>query len=248
MGLAVLGTTVGLSAAVNADPITIQNPSFETVYDHNTVNPYDLPAGTYTNPLQNASVTDLDGDPFTGPPSGAVDVPGGWVGGGDSFGVYDDDDSEGQLYITGETGQNVGYTNGTSSMTQTLAATLQAGTYVLTADIGYPQGSFVSGSATALGDLRLQVGGVEIDVPVETGVMGVGTLAPFSRTYTISEAEAASGGALQVFVTQLDNGATPDVSLYFDNFSLQYTAVPEPTSIALVGLAGGAMALRRRRA
>lgn len=62
----------------------------------------------------------------------------------------------------------------------------------------------------------------------------------FSFSHSFSTVNVADGD----FIVRLS--ATGGERIMFDNFSLAVTAVPEPTSLAVLGIAAGVVAVRRR--
>ena len=129
-----------------------------------------------------------------------------------------------------------------STVKQLLPYPFAAGTYVLSAKVGYtsifgPASPDLSFKYYNTGDSTFYtLTPSDSSTPL---IPAANTWVTWTRTYTLTETDAAIGWLPQIF------GGGSGVSA-FDDFTLDFTPVPEPASGLLLALAGAAM-LRRRR-
>lgn len=189
-------------------------------------------------------------------------IPTGWVAmpgaapGGSFFGYFNPVNDAGG-YVSGVSGTpgvtgtmagpNVFYFGSSSSgqgIQQTLAATFAANTdYTLTVARGTRNSNFNNTLRMSLlaGSTVLTTRDV---APEPSGSRG--TFLDYFTTYTYSAADAGLvGQALIVRFQEIDNPGNPQFEVDIDNVRL--SAVPEPDSAALLGLAGVTLFLCRRQ-
>ena len=153
------------------------------------------------------------------------------------------------------------YTNTAGNLSQTLAATLQADTdYTLTVATGWRADLPGLGFPVYPGyGIEIYAGATLIasDYSTELGGTGAGPAGDswkdVTATYTYDPGDAGLvGQALEIRLLGGPNGIDPNfptlaVQTNYDNVRLDATAVPEPSSAALLGLGGLALILRRRK-
>lgn len=128
-----------------------------------------------------------------------------------------------------------GSTGNAGKITTNTVFNLLAGTYTLSFELGGSNRGDVNSVTVALGSIFSEVFTLASNAPLQT----------ISRTITL--ASAAGSGALSFNHAGGDNSGLilDDVSL---DFSRVQSAVPEPSSLALLALGGVAGLARRRRA
>ncbi|QDT08912.1 PEP-CTERM sorting domain-containing protein [Planctomycetes bacterium K23_9] len=241
----VLGLVATFATSGNAELVTVINPSFEDISGENFTNgftfgplnngwglydPNSITGGGAGGTYYIGTLTPSAGSPFF--PGGATD--------GQRVGIA--------FNFEGSGGQ------GEYGMQQTLAATLQPNTaYSLDVDIG----NIASGPSF---DLRgfpgyrvdLLAGGVVIaqDNNSLSGSIAEGTFETSNISFATTESHAQLGQSLQIRLVNINqiDALFPDSDLEvdFDFVRLNATAVPEPSSFALL-LAGTVIATVRRR-
>ena len=167
-------------------------------------------------------------------------------------------------YINGAPeGDNVGvvflinnFNSTPGGLQQTLGDTLQLSTeYRLTVQVGNfaPSGSEFNFAGFPGYRVELLAGGVVIASDNNTLSIGEGVFATSTVTYTSGTTDARAGQALGIRLMNLNFSSTSPnnasgIEVNFDDVHLISTAVPEPSALALVGLAGLTVwGLRRRR-
>jgi hypothetical protein len=231
--LQILTISLALVASGRAATISIVNGDFETgglIDNRNSAFPGVIPTGWSAVPGAGPS-----GD-FYGYYNPINDA-GGYVSG-----------VSGSPGITGTmAGPNVFYFGSSISgqgIQQTLTATFLANTdYTLTVARGTRNSIFNNTLRMSLlaGSTVLTTRDV---APEPAGSRG--TFLDYSTTYTYSAANAGLvGQALTIRFLEIDNPGDPRGEVDIDNVRL--SAVPEPSSASLLGLAGAAFFLRRRQ-
>lgn len=128
-----------------------------------------------------------------------------------------------------------GSTNNAGKITSNTVFNLLAGTYTLSFELGGSKRGDGNTVTVALGSIFSEVFALPSNAPLQT----------ISRTITL--ASAAGTGALS-----FDHAGGDNLGLILDDVSLDFsrvqTAVPEPSSLALLALGGVAGVARRRRA
>jgi hypothetical protein len=173
--------------------------------------------------------------------------------------VWDNPNANSSQKQTGLDGdQWVGITTGTRSTTaqtlqQTLAVTLQANTiYTLTAAFSRFEKNASTGDNYMRAQLFADFGGINESVIADTSEIGVAsmttlnTFQDFQGSGDSTGANAARvGDSLTILLSYGYSDADTKVSA--DNIRLDASAIPEPSTTALLGLGGLALILRRRR-
>lgn len=176
--------------------------------------------------------------------------------------IWDNDEriaagsNQAQTNVDGPNQQWIGLTTGATSstpltLTQTLGVTVQADTvYTLTAAFS----TFVRSAATSTDSAQAQLiadfGGANETVIADTGVQSGAALLlnEFSDFQGVGDSTGANAGLvgedLTIVISLLQNDKALKVAA--DNIRLDATVIPEPGSLALLGL-GGLMIARRRR-
>ena len=182
--------------------------------------------------------------------------PGGWTNDYPDWTPPPDKGNAFVEYIPGfssEGNQHIGI-QGASIVSQALDVGLSANTtYNLTVGVGNRNGSFSPTDGTQRSTFGLYLrdsAEVDCNIPpgciylgastVDAGLLGESTFADFSMTYTTTGSVPA--GDLVVLLENSGSGRS-----HFDNIRLTATAVPEPSSLVLISLAGLALLARRRR-
>ncbi|MEM9347428.1 MAG: PEP-CTERM sorting domain-containing protein [Planctomycetota bacterium] len=209
-------------------------------------------------PIINASFDDFNVDIQTSVTS--TNLP-GWTetDNGLELRIWDNDNTssaQSQLNVDGLNQQWIGITTGATSqtpltLTQTLGVTVQADTmYTLTAAFStFVRSATVSTDSTQA-QLIADLGGANETVLADTGVQSGAALLQnvFSDFQGVGDSTGANavlvGESLSIVISLLQNDANLKVAA--DNIRLDATLVPEPGSLALLGL-GGLCLLHRRR-
>ena len=255
---ALAAIAVWSSAALNvgAAPVPIADPGFDVFYT-GTTDPVDDDrfAGTVGGPQTNQPLS-VASTGLAPVPAEFADVPAGWVsfGGGNGRSRLD----SAFLLPTG---------------TMALAASGDA--TVFAQDLGMPvapNSTYVatiavsdrnSGNALGVGDVtdisadvnlallvnlgggpdQIDLGGIKTFIPPPNGGTSLMTL-------IVITGSTVPVGNLFIVASTNAPGVLPYTQTYFDNATLDRTTptIPEPTSFALLGLGGLALALTRRRA
>ena len=180
-------------------------------------------------------------------PTGWTDLGGGTKGtmnpGSSFYSDADADDGNPSGGTLGDMDDNQVFfnVNGGNGISQTLADSIVVGnTYTMTVAVGDRD---AGSRATFSGyDIRLLAGGSLVASTSSTVSPGDGTFTDVSFSYT---AEAGDSGLLGIELRETNGGGGKAVD--FDNVRLSFTAVPEPSSTALLSLGGLALMLRRKR-
>ena len=145
--------------------------------------------------------------------------------------------------FTGEAyeGQNVALFTGGATLTQ-IVGTIGYGTYTLTAAIGDPLGASLSGLGLSLRR------GTSFLSPSSTSFLppGDGGYSIYSRVYEVTPDNANGtffGDPFNIFA--LVSSSSGQVAM--DDVRLDFTSIPEPASVALLGLGLFGLAFRARR-
>jgi hypothetical protein len=160
----------------------------------------------------------------------------------------------GVAFNNGITGGQTAYINGAgSSISQTLASSLQLGTYSLLVDVGdradLPLASYA---------IELLAGSSQLGIITQTNFAPSAGWMTASLNYTALAGNAFLGQALTIRLSRpvgAPSGSPDFPQVNFDNVRLSHNApvlnnVPEPGSLVLVGLAlaaAGMVASRRRQ-
>jgi hypothetical protein len=131
-----------------------------------------------------------------------------------------------------------GFLNGSNrTMSQTLGATLAEGTYTLTFGAAKYQDARPFGLSASL------LAGTSAITPSEsfTPTPLDGTLLNWSYTFNVDSSNLNLGQTLSLKFSTVGDSAPK-----FDNVSLDFAAIPEPSSLALAALGFGAVLLRMR--
>ena len=224
----------------HAAPITIVNGDFETVFQQGTTTPQAINVGAQSRNFGNTTLAN------GGQGGVAVTVP-GWIGsspGNFAHGIIRPAATE----YTPPTSSNesiVGYIGGSNSFSQTLSATLQAGTYVLSFEVGDPaSGSFNASAVPGTGALLTDGVALTPTVSVTPTPVAGTTFVTHTYTYVVPLGDSNLGDTLGV---RISRGTNAFDRIDYDNVELDFTAIPEPASLALLGLSGLAMLTSRGR-
>lgn len=131
----------------------------------------------------------------------------------------------------------------TNSYTQVLTAGDVGGTVTLDVAIGNRSGYTTLASNNVISIL---LDGTVAASAVLSANPALGTWTNLSATYTVQAGDV--GKALGVRISHAGTGTWDNNRVEADNVRLDLTAIPEPTSLALLGVAGLAMIRRRRTA
>ncbi len=237
--------------------VNVTNPSFEDISGETVSNEFTFGAfngwSLYEGPggiSGGMLIGTLTPQPDPGNPGDFINFPGG----------ASDGDRVAIAFNFENTGDTVEY-----GLEQTNAGTIEANmSYTLQVDIG----NIASGQSQANGYFNLDgmppyriallANGVEIadDNGVLTGTIAEGGWATASVTYTALAGDPNIGATLGIRLVNeniTDNGETTfvpignDIEVDFDNVRLSETAVPEPSTLALLFGLGTLVAVSRQR-
>jgi hypothetical protein len=137
-------------------------------------------------------------------------------------------------------GVNIAYSGGAAVIDQVLSTNLTANTtYTLSVNVGSRLDSPHNNGYT----IQLLAGGVVLAGTTNFPIPADGTFVLATDVYTAGPGDPQLGQALEIRLQSVATGQTS-----FDNLTLDATAVPEPTSLSLLGLTfAGAVIHRRRR-
>ena len=222
-----LGMALGVA---NAAPLPVVNPGFDNLYTTPAMTtPFTLNGdtyglggpGNYTYCTQNGEVNQ------------ACYVP-GWGSENGTWGYGDVINSTAPFAHSGNVMEvRTGWGK------QDLVSTVQAGTYVFTVDIGIPTNSSTDTRSWSLQANRGTFWSV-LENPVVNESLVPGSFVNCTTTYTVDPTSSNIGAPILIVFD-----ATLGTYLV-DNIAVDFTPVPEPASLALLGL-GGLAFLRRRR-
>ena len=202
------------------------------------------------------SVTADTTSPAWGDTAAYADGITGWTISGAAFGMANGDgfggDTAGGAHLAGNASTNLVAASGSTFVTSTnngtavLSQTIAVGG-AGTLSLSYNLGSISFGGAARTAQVQV-FDGVDNTAAslydVTTDIQGLAGNAVWN---TISSTSDFSNTGSDVFVqvTLVDGAGSSNLAL--DTISLDYTAVPEPSSAALLGLGGLALILRRRK-
>ncbi|RPJ32247.1 MAG: PEP-CTERM sorting domain-containing protein [Verrucomicrobiaceae bacterium] len=146
---------------------------------------------------------------------------------------------------------------GNSYVYQNTGAAFAAGTYTLTVDIGYGLGfATAGGNATANFQLlsydgsppyNYSVGAAATTVSAATLAGHNGNLLAYTYTLNLDGSEDFIGDAVVIFLQAQTTTPGTFQNVSYDNVRLNFTPIPEPSSVAMLLGGIGALTLRRRR-
>lgn len=215
----VLSALAVLAAPVWADPVEISNHSFEEP---------DLTAGGDTWSDANLDWGDDDGasnDQFT------EFIPDFSADGEQHTGVNNSDTDENGVI---------------DPIMQDLAATYDPNTiYTLTVGVGNRDGFTSEGNESLLQLADASTGNILAEETVDASMIAVGTFEDRSLVYTTGASGEPIGNNIRIL---LGVGDPAGGRAHFDNVRLDATVIPEPSSVALMILAGLGLIMVTRRA
>ncbi|GAA5495166.1 hypothetical protein Rhal01_01339 [Rubritalea halochordaticola] len=138
------------------------------------------------------------------------------------------------------------YEDGGQSVSSSALATIQANTlYTATVDVGNPFASYGQQPSSYM--IEILLGGTTVSSTEYTNTE-LGTTSEDSWT-TISTSYASQVADSGDLTIRLSMGTNEDGNnqYFFDNVTFDAAAVPEPSSVSLLGLAGLGLITRRRR-
>jgi hypothetical protein len=145
---------------------------------------------------------------------------------------------------------------GNSYVYQNTGEAFAAGTYTMTIDIGYGLG-FATDGGNATANFQLlsydgssynyTVGAAATTVSAATLAGHNGSVQSYTYTLSLDGSEAFIGDDVVIFLQA--QTTTPGIwqNVSYDNVRLDFTAIPEPSSVAMLLGGIGALTLRRRR-
>jgi hypothetical protein len=212
----------GLAQAAGAAPIAIANPGFGQITDPGTGDPISLFAGDYTSGMANTVVNQFR--------QNQPAVVAGWVAEGQDFAEGVENSGN---FLPGGTHA---FLNPNGAFEQSLGAPVEAGTYVLTVQVGDRSDRTFAAPIMELfdastGNALVPTVSVNPDPPD-------GGYAQWSQTYVVPAGLPNTDIGVR-FVSGGDES-------HLDNVALDFTPIPEPGSLVLLGL-GAAGLLGRRR-
>jgi hypothetical protein len=232
--LLVVISAVAQRAMGGAIPIT--DAGFETLQTSATdPTPFTLGSGDFTGGFGNTAVYHVNGSQYA-----AAFVP-GWIssGGDQDVGVFN---PTGQGILSGQGGNNTAFVNGITgepnSISQSLPATLEPGTYVLSVSVGH---------RSDLADPQpvIQLDGAGTATFSSSPVVPPGSFATFTHTYVIDPGNPGLNLPLGITLGNAVNAQNAQIN--FDDVSLDFTPLPEPATMGWIGIVAAVVIRWRSR-